>query len=181
MNRKASLGIGGHHRGHRGGSDIWLTPPAIIAALGPFDLDPCAAPDPRPWPTASAHFTAEDDGLSLPWSGRVWLNPPYGPETGRWLARLARHGDGIALTFARTETAMFHKYVWGVADALLFLRGRIHFHDATGRRVEANSGGPSVLIAYGSGNAARLESCGLAGAFIEPAAGSALPLFSMDS
>ncbi|NCW30719.1 MAG: adenine methyltransferase, partial [Alphaproteobacteria bacterium] len=29
----------------------WLTPPAVIKALGEFDLDPCASLD-RPWDTA---------------------------------------------------------------------------------------------------------------------------------
>ena len=48
-------------------NDEWLTPPAIIAALGPFDLDPCS-PIHRPWDTAKRHFTRLDDGLSMPWS-----------------------------------------------------------------------------------------------------------------
>jgi hypothetical protein len=37
-------GIGSHTRAFRGKTDCWLTPPEIIRALGPFDLDPCAAP-----------------------------------------------------------------------------------------------------------------------------------------
>lgn len=32
-----------HQRPHHGASDVWLTPPEIVADLGPFDLDPCAA------------------------------------------------------------------------------------------------------------------------------------------
>lgn len=158
-------GIGSHTRPHRGQSDEWLTPPEVLAALGPFDLDPCA-PVNRPWETAGRHYTVGDNGLWQEWAGRVWLNPPYGPETGRWLERLATHGNGIALIFARTETEMFHRWGWERADAMLFLRGRLHFHRVGGERAKANAGGPSVLIAYGSANAAALRVCGLAGKFI---------------
>lgn len=158
-------GIGGHQRAFRGRSDEWLTPPEILAALGPFDLDPCS-PVVRPWSTAEYHLTVEHDGLAAHWFGRVWLNPPYGPDTGRWLEKLARHGNGIALIFARTETEMFHEWAWSKADAMLFLRGRLHFHDASGKRAKANAGGPSVLIAYGESNAIKLSECGLPGRFV---------------
>lgn len=84
--------------------DEWLTPPEIVHALGDFDLDPCA-PVRRPWSTATHHYTVLDNGLTKPWFSRVWMNPPYGRETGIWLNKLAVHGDGIALVFARTETS----------------------------------------------------------------------------
>jgi hypothetical protein len=158
-------GIGGHHSA-RAGKDEWLTPPHILQALGPFDLDPCS-PITRPWPTAAEHYTELDDGLTLPWRGRVWMNPPYGPATGHWLERLAAHGDGIALVFARTETAAWVDYVWGKASAVFFLFGRLNFHHVNGDRAEANSGAPSALIAYGARNAECLRSCGLAGRFVE--------------
>jgi hypothetical protein len=160
-------GIGGHHRPHRGQTDEWLTPPEVLRSLGEFDLDPCS-PDNRPWPTAREHFTADDDGLSRRWFGRVWLNPPYGPETGRWLKRLARHGNGVALIFARTETEMFFDSVWSKASGLLFLRGRLHFHRPDGSRAEANAGGPSVLVGYGEENAESLRTSGLSGWFVRP-------------
>ena len=64
-------GIAGHERPYRGASNDWLTPRYILAALGPFDLDPCAAPDPRPWPTAAKHFTEADNGLAHLWHGRM--------------------------------------------------------------------------------------------------------------
>lgn len=63
------------HQSHRMQNDEWLTPPALLRALGQFDLDPCS-PVVRPWDTAAQHYTVQDDGLSLPWAGRVWLNPP---------------------------------------------------------------------------------------------------------
>lgn len=162
-----SGGIGVHTRPHRGGTDTWLTPPEWIRHLGPFDLDPCAAPDPKPWPTADRHYTApDDDGMALPWLGFVWLNPPYGPETERWLNKLYHHGDGIALAFARTETRWFVEQVWSRADAVLFVHGRPHFHHADGERAKGNSGGPVCLIAYGERAANRLAACSIEGTFV---------------
>ena len=81
------------HQSARMMTDEWLTPPEILAALGPFDLDPCT-PDAMPWQTAAARYTKRDDGLAQPWRGRVWLNPPFGREAVRWLRKLAAHGDG---------------------------------------------------------------------------------------
>ncbi|MBX3528639.1 MAG: adenine methyltransferase [Rhodoblastus sp.] len=159
-------GIGGHQSA-AAQTHTWLTPPHIIEALGPFDLDPCAAPEPRPWPTAGVHYALpHQDGLALPWFGRIWLNPPYGNLAETWLAKLARHARGTALIFARTETAAFHETVWRKADGLLFLNGRLHFHYPDGRRAEANGGAPSVLIAYGADDAERLHDSSLPGAFV---------------
>lgn len=137
------------------GRDEWLTPPEIIKALGPFDLDPCA-PIERPWPMAEKHFTILDNGLTKEWTGCVWLNPPYGDETGKWLNCLAAHGNGIALIFARTETTNFFKHVWPKASAIVFIEGRINFYRVTGRRAKKNSGAPNCLIAYGIESAWRL-------------------------
>lgn len=153
------MSIGGHQSA-RMKNDEWLTPPEIIRALGEFDLDPCA-PVVRPWEMAKHHYTALDDGLRHPWHGRVWMNPPYGLEAAEWLARLAAHGNGIALIFARTETKMFFEYVWQKADAVLFIEGRLHFHYVDGSRAAANSGAPSCLIAYGRENVEALRNCGL--------------------
>lgn len=155
----------GGHQSARAGKDEWLTPPRILDLLGPFDLDPCA-PIQRPWPMAVHHYTIEDNGLAKPWFGRVWCNPPYGRETDRWLARCVEHGNAIALVFARTETEMFFERVWSAADALLFIRGRLHFHHVTGERAAANSGAPSVLVAYGKNNAEALRVSGIEGQFV---------------
>jgi hypothetical protein len=140
--------------------DEWLTPPHIQQALGSFDLDPCA-PINRPWDTANCHYTISDDGLKQEWFGRVFCNPPYGLEAATWLDRLASHGNGIALIFARTETRMFFDHVWRRADAVLFIEGRLHFHHVDGTRAKANAGAPSCLIAYGKYNAHTLMDCGL--------------------
>jgi hypothetical protein len=87
------MGIGGHHR-PRGLFDTWLTDRAILQSLGKFDLDPCAAPDPRPWDTADRHIALPEDGLSIDWTGRVWLNPPYHRDLiGAWMEKMANHRE----------------------------------------------------------------------------------------
>lgn len=148
------------------GKEDWLTPPEIIASLGEFHLDPCA-PVKRPWDTAKKHYTILDNGLRQPWHGRVWLNPPYGGETSKWLQRLAEHGNGIALVFARTETANFFPWVWEYASALLFIQGRIKFFTVQGKQsTRGGAGAPSVLIAYGKENANILFKCRIKGKFV---------------
>ena len=161
-------GIGGHHS-PLARTDEWLTPPAITEALGgadSFDLDPCS-PIVRPWSTARRHLTVEDNGLMQSWRGRVWLNPPYSSSViGTWMGRMADHGRGVALIFARTETDVFFRSVWERASALLFMRGRINFHYVDGSRAKANSGAPSVLCAYGRHDADVLALCGIEGQFV---------------
>lgn len=150
------------HQSPTMGTDEWLTPPDILEKLGAFDLDPCAPVlARRPWSTAAHHFTIEDDGLSRNWHGRVWMNPPFGREAAKWMRRIADHGNGIALIPARTETAMFYESVWARADAVLFIKGRPHFHYADGRRASFNSGAPICLVAYGAYNVAKLFESGL--------------------
>ncbi len=155
----------GTHQSAKANTVVWLTPPALKEPLGFFDLDPCAAIN-QPWRTANHHYTINGDGLKQHWFGRVWLNPPYGLEAAAWLEKLAKHGNGIALIFARTETKMFFDHVWNKAHSLLFIEGRLHFHNAEGIRAKTNAGAPSVLIAYGNNNADILENCGIKGRHI---------------
>lgn len=144
------------------GKDEWLTPPELVHALGEFDLDPCS-PIIRPWDTAKKHLTIQDDGLSGNWTGRVWLNPPYGDQCWKWLHRLSNHKDGIALIFARTGAAGFFREVWNKAHTLLFIEGRLYFYHVNGVRAKHNSGGYSVLVSYNQQNADVLQSCSIKG------------------
>ena len=145
------MGIGSHTKPVRGRSDDWCTPPDILAALGPFDDDPCPI--------------GGKGGLTREWQGRAFVNPPYGPATWAWMRKLADHGNGIALIFARTETAGFFETVWERADAALFIKGRLYFLRPNGAR-EGNAGGPSVLVAYGESNVQALKTCGVPGQFV---------------
>ncbi|WAC68874.1 DNA N-6-adenine-methyltransferase [Microbacterium sp. SL75] len=144
----------------------WLTPPELVAPLGRFDLDPCGAPG---HVLADRTYLLEngDDGLRDPWDGRVWLNPPYGKLAEPFLRKLADHGRGVALIFARTETKMFHEQVWGRASAVLFMLGRVSFLTADGVKARANAGAPSCLVAYGSDDAELLRASGVAGQFVD--------------
>lgn len=162
---KTSTGMGSHHSATML-NDEWLTPQYITDQLGPFDLDPCA-PIVRPWETAKNYFTVNDNGLLQEWNGFVWCNPPYGKHTADWLDRMAFHDNGIALIFARTETEMFFKYVWNMADSVRFIEGRLFFHYVDGTRAKANAGAPSVLIAYGEEASERLLRAAIRGRYIK--------------
>ena len=145
-------------------SEVWLTPPEITKALGTFDLDPCGFPG---WQTAERLTCLPNDGLAAEWAGRVWLNPPYGREKiWRWMERLADHGHGTALIFARTDVEGFRRTVWAAATALLFLDGRLNFCNTSGIRSAKNPGAPSVLVAYGWRDAHALAESGIAGTLV---------------
>ena len=145
-------------------NDEWLTPPEIINSLGEFDVDPCT-PINRPWDTALIHYNKNDDGFTKEWHGRVWCNPPYGRETFEWIHKLAAHGNGMTLIFARTETLGFHYEVWDKADAIFFFKGRLKFHYVDGKQgLSANA--PSCLVAYGQNNVEAIKNANLNGKLI---------------
>ena len=146
-------------------SKEWYTPKYIFDALGlEFDLDP-ASPgvDIVPWIPARHHLTCLNNGLITPWKGKVWLNPPYGSDTPKWLKNLATTRNGIALVFSRTDTKWFHDYAV-LADVICFMEGRVKFIKADKAKDYAmdkttNSGTPgagSLLLAYGDECAAAL-------------------------
>ena len=135
-------------------NDEWYTPSWIFRSLAiVFDLDPCSPGAPPSTVTAARHLTKADNGLTAEWLGSVWLNPPFSSKRA-WYERLVKHGNGIALMPARTETADLQDYM-RAAQALLFLKGRIYFE--RGYRPGGNGvGGVTtrppfgiVLCAYG--------------------------------
>ncbi len=117
----------------RGDRDVYtpqVVVAAVIAALGAIDLDPCAE-DARAIP-ASKHFVRADDGLSQPWRGRVYMNPPYGREIGAWVAKLAEEfeygnvSEAVALVPARTDTSWWAHLPAGM---VCFVTGRLSFSE----------------------------------------------------
>lgn len=158
--RRIAVGMSGH-QATNGVTDEWFTPPLVFDALGlGFALDPCAPRGGVPWVPAVNHYSIDDNGLAQPWQGRVWLNPPYGPQTGKWLGKLADHGDGVALVFARTDTVWFQDCA-PRADVICFVRGRIRFVRPDGVPGHYTGGAPSALFAFGSECEAAVRACGL--------------------
>lgn len=143
----------------------WLTPPELVEKLGSFDLDPCSPVNP-PFLHATTNFTIEDDGLMQDWFGRVYLNPPYGKGMDLWIEKLKKHGNGITLIFARTETKCFFEHIWNDADGILFVKGRIRFYHVSGVQ-GGTPGAPSIFIAYGKENALALKNSGIPGKYLD--------------
>lgn len=129
--------------------DDWETPAALFDQLNRvwrFDLDPCSTDANA---KCARHFTAEQDGLAQAWSGRVFVNPPYGREIGKWVAKCdseERNCEAIvALLPARTDTRWFHEHVLGRA-VVFFMRGRVRFE--TGGVAQGPAPFPSMVAIW---------------------------------
>lgn len=117
-------------------TDLWATPQDFFDALDSefsFNLDACALPENA---KCKAFYTPEVDGLSQPWNGNVWCNPPYGREITRWvrqafIATSTGNADVVVMLLpARTDTRWFHEYIYQKAE-VRFIRGRLKFGDST--------------------------------------------------
>lgn len=115
-------------------SNEWSTPQDFFDGLNEefhFDLDPCADETNH---KCEKYFTKEDDGLSQNWGGnRVFCNPPYGSEIGKWVEKSYREGckDNtlvVMLIPARTDTRYFHDYILHRSE-IRFVSGRLKFGD----------------------------------------------------
>ncbi len=98
-------------------SDDYYTPKWMFDLLDlTFDIDVASPPNGIPWIPAARFYTIADDGLSQPWEGRVWMNPPYSNVTP-WVAKFVTHAHGIAFVpFARSR---WLNVLWDSADALV--------------------------------------------------------------
>lgn len=111
----------------------WSTPPEVFAALDAefgFDLDPCATAENA---TCSRYFTRAEDGLAQEWTGRVFVNPPYGRHggytIGDWMRKAYESAQAgatvVCLVPARPGSAWWHDYA--ARGEVRFLRGRLRF------------------------------------------------------
>jgi hypothetical protein len=107
-------------------------------------------------------YTVADDGLRRPWSGTVFLNPPFNKRHGKvpWLRKFFAHRDGICLVAAYTSSDWFHNCVVPHAETLLFPRGKTKFILSDGPIGKQPSTG-SVLIGMGEVANTALERSGL--------------------
>jgi phage N-6-adenine-methyltransferase len=117
----------------------------MAKALGGFDLDPSASPTSN---LADRNVTKEEDGMSIDWTGDVWLNPPYS-EVGEWMEyakrqyRMGNCRSIVALVYARTGTRWFHNHARNAA-VQCFVKGRLTFGDG-----EYSAPAPSMVLVWG--------------------------------
>jgi hypothetical protein len=118
----------------------WFTPAPYVEAarevLGGIDLDPASCALANRTVKAARFYTAADDGLAQPWSGRVWLNPPYRGLARDFIDRLTREYEAGRIDAAvvlanayRTDAAWFRP-LWGYT--LCFTYGRVDFQRPNG-------------------------------------------------
>ena len=112
----------------------WACGPAR-EALGGFDLDPASCEEANATIRAARFFSIEDDGLAHPWSGKIWLNPPYSGPGGTliaWIGKLLADVESgavveaVALLPAYVETEALQA-VLARCDAVCFPSRRIQF------------------------------------------------------
>lgn len=128
-------------------TDEWPTPQdffdGVNRRLGPFDLDVCATPENA---KCAQFFTKEQDGLAQKWTGKVWMNPPYGRAIGKWVQKAYESSLTGALVVclipARTDTAWWHDFV--TKGNVRFIRGRLKFGGC-----KHSAPFPSALVIFG--------------------------------
>jgi hypothetical protein len=109
-------------------SDDYYTPKWIFDALGiEFDLDVACPPGGPIYTPCKSFYTQETDGLASPWTGRVWMNPPFS-KTAPWVDKWINHGNGIAL-LPVVKHSKWTEQLWD-SDALCLWINRvvIKFH-----------------------------------------------------
>lgn len=133
------------------GNGEWHTPPHIVAwakRTHAIDLDVAA----------TAETTVCDrwlrDGLSEPWDGRVWLQPPYGRGLMQWSEKARDELCGVcpivvALLPARTDARWWHYLTEPLLDihvAVHLLCGRVAFIDRNGREQKQPPFPSAILV-----------------------------------
>lgn len=110
-------------------TDLWSTPQDFYDNLNKefkFNLDPCSSDSNH---KTARYFTRDQDGLSKSWRhDRVFMNPPYGREIGKWMEKAATEDAlVVCLVPARTDTRWWHEWVIGTGAEVRFIKGRLKF------------------------------------------------------
>ena len=135
-------------------SQEWYTPLEFIElarkVLGEIDLDPASNATAQEGVKAANFYTKEDDGLSQPWQGRIWCNPPYGQWTELFIAKGLKEyqaGNAAALLFLINQSdAAWLMDVEPKFSLACKLRKRIRFIQPDG--TPGNSPGRGQLFLY---------------------------------
>ena len=130
-------------------NDEWETPKDLFDLLDTefqFTLDVCASKENA---KCRSFYSKQDDALSNPWTGRCWMNPPYGRQIGAWVMKAALEAEKrksivVCLLPSRTDTRWWHFLVSGASE-IRFLRGRLTF---VGAKHPAPF--PSAIVVFGT-------------------------------
>ena len=134
--------------------NVW-TPMWIFERLGlVFDVDVASPVGGVPWVPARRYYTIHDDGLSQPWDGRVWMNPPFS-KCDAWVRRFLRHGNGIAMLPSGKTRWMDD--IWQAADGIVKMPARFTYVRENG---PYGIFMPSFMFAMGADNAEALHRIG---------------------
>jgi hypothetical protein len=135
----------------KGNADIeWYTPKKYIESarlvLGYFDLDPASNPHAQQTIMAKNYHTVSDDGLTKPWSGKVWLNPPFTARViNKFIDKIVTHYlsgeivEAIVLTNNASDTSWFQSAA-KTAQAVCFTAHRISFYKGNGQNSNPTNG-----------------------------------------
>ena len=131
-------------------TDERYTPAWIFQALGEtFDLDPASPPLGISQVPTAAVWTKEDDGLTKPWHGFVWCNPPFS-HSKAWADRFMAHGCGIWL--GPVANGGWHDEMTRRSDAMILLRdfafiGTNHAQKRSSMPLSMHRFGPRAVVA----------------------------------
>jgi hypothetical protein len=129
-------------------SDEWFTPAILFNQLGlEFDLDVASAFNSPTHVPADRRYTIKDDGLTQPWIGRVWMNPPYS-KPSPWVDKWLEHRYGIAL-LPMAKSQWFNRLMESDAKFVL-LPSNFKFESPEGKSLSLMMG--STLWALGESN-----------------------------
>lgn len=117
----------------------WYTPAWCIGlvrqVLGNIDLDPASNQDANAIVQARYFYGEQDNGLALPWRGKVFLNPPYNGNARQWSRHLVDQyetgnvTEAILLVFAKVGYTWFEELF--DRYPVVFVRERIRFVSPT--------------------------------------------------
>jgi phage N-6-adenine-methyltransferase len=171
----AAMAKGFTHESTNNETVEWYTPKWVFDAIGlEYDLDPCSPGAHKTVVPAKKHLTVVEDGLATPWDKKdlVWMNPPYGLGIYKWMDKLAEHGNGVALIFARMDTSWAQNNL-PTASAICFLSGRVRFINGNTGEPGGTPGAGSMLVAYGETAGKAVRNCGLGMVFTPDTAANA--------
>lgn len=139
-------------------SNEWYTPTSYVDAarelMGCIDVDPASCDLANQTIKAARYYTKEDNGLMQSWQGKVWLNPPYGVDSGIsnqevWSHQLIERykaglvSEAVLLVNANTEAKWFqplYEYL------ICFTNHRIRFYNIDGISSQPTQGNALIYL-----------------------------------